>query len=317
MFHGLRRSGLAALVLAAVALVAAAPAQEASTTAEVRDQAQFFSSLAESQAEARLADLYAKHNVRVVIETTPEVPSDKADAVRSMTAAQRQTFFSDWTRQKAVLASEPDVYVLINREPSHLRVRTSPALRQRGYSDSEGRALTNAFLSGFRQKQCDAALRKSVDLLESHVGDLRADRSTPTAAGPVESDNDDATSSWFSGSGLITVIAIVGLGLLVMVVLSTVFRSMSGGGYGGPGYGGGGFLGSLLGTIGGVMAGSWLYDHFFNNSAHASDATPHDSGATADDHTTEAGDYGGDFGGDDWGGGGDDFGGGDFGGGDF
>lgn len=321
MSFGLRRSGLAALVLAAVGLcVQASLAQESSTSAEVRDHAKFFSDSAIQKAEARLAALNAKHNVRTVIETSAEVPPAKADDVRRMSNTARQKFFSDWTRQKAILASEPDIYVLINREPSHLRVRTSPALRNRGYSDADGRALTSALLSGFRAKQYDGALDKAVETLEAQVANLRSGSSRTTTAWPTHTErpSDEGVSSWFSGSGLFAIVAIVGLGLLVMFVLSAIFRSMSGG-YGGAGGGwggGGGFFGSLLGTIGGVMAGSWLYDQFFGgNSAQASDTTSHDAGATADDHT-EAGDYGGDFGGDDFGGG--DFdGGGDFGGGDF
>jgi uncharacterized protein len=111
--------------------------------------------------------------------------------------------------------------------------------------------------------------------------------------------------------------------VLVVGFLMRLLRGGMGGvGLGGAGAlrgGGGGFFSSLLGGIGGAIAGSWLYDHFLGGNAHAADSS------TSDHPDAPPSDVGGDFSssggdvdigsGDDFGGGGDAGGGGDFGGG--
>lgn len=100
--------------------------------------------------------------------------------------------------------------------------------------------------------------------------------------------------------------------------------------YGGPGYGGrgGGFFSGMLGGLGGVLAGNWLYDQFSGrhggmtsadayHSADYTSGTPEGGDAIVggDDGLGGGGDWGGDAGtadtgGGDWGGGGGDWGGG-------
>ena len=90
----------------------------------------------------------------------------------------------------------------------------------------------------------------------------------------------------------------------------------SGGMFGG---GGGGFFSSLLGGIGGAMAGNWLYDRFFGGNSHSgdnwnsasADAPPSDvgsdfasSGGDVFDNSSSASSDS-DSGGGDFGGGGD------------
>lgn len=306
---------LQAAILSVVFLALARAAEPA-----INDRADFFSAEAEEKAQQKLIELKRSHNVEVLIESFETVPAGQVERVKAMTERDRGEFFADWLKQLAKERSAKGLFILICREPSHLRIGVSKELHERGFTDAHREKITQGLLSALKRKEYDEGLLNALDAIETVAStDLKAagasttakTRTSPAAAG------DSSLPSWTGWLCL----GIGGL-VAVLVVVSLVGALFRGGGAGAPGYGGmgggwgGGLFGSLFAGLGGALLGNWIYDQWAGGSAHANEpgAGANDaSGGATDDNYQDFSSSGGDFG--DTGGG--DFGGGDFGGGDF
>jgi hypothetical protein len=281
---------------------------------EVIDGAGLFSAAAIRQAEATLDRAEKSTGHAVVIETIESLGG------QSIQEAERAG-----ERRHANAA----IYVLIVKKESKYRLVEHPARLSRPMVNE----VDEAFLDRLKKHDFDGALTQGSEKLASAVTTVSAARRGGNANPPL---NRNAPPAANKGSGsplpfLLTIGAIVIVVLLVVRLLGAMagrgqggmagggMRPGMGGGYGAPGYGGGGgggFFSSMMGGIGGAMAGNWLYDQFRGgrhgggyDSGNAGGAAD-DAGAANDPGWTETG--GGDFGGggDAGGGGGGDWGGG-------
>ena len=314
--------------------------------ADVVDGGGFFSAETLAKANRTIRDLETKTGHEIRIETFATVPADKAETVKKMDKAERDTFFTKWLHSRAEDTKSRGVFVLICKEPAHLNLWGANAIQHSGFGASEAKSVREILLNGFKAKEYDKTLTAALVQLTTIFEGLKSNKqkgavttthptlknhhtSQPTHQAPLSRSPVPAApapapeSSW--GSVLVVVAMVIG----GIFLFSMVMRMFSGGGQnygpGGPGgvgvgVGGGGFLSGLTGGIFGALAGNWLFNQFSDHQASASET--HSSGS---DTSNSSGDNGGfdsgsaDNGGTDFGGGdfgGDDFGGGD-GGGDF
>lgn len=294
-------------------MIMAVPAARAE---HVVDRAKFFSADAIKQAEDAILELERKHQLDVRVETYQTVPDDQVERVKGMSAKERGEFFARWLRNLAQESKAKGLFILVCREPSHLRIGVGKELHARGFSDTERDAATDKLIAAFKEKEYDRGLKDALDSIRAS-----ADRKLRAAAAmPGKTPNEPPASAFPAWAGWLClgIGGLVAIGAILLVV-SSLFRGTGGaaapGGYGGGFGGGGGILGGLLSGFGGALLGNWMYDQWSGRSAHAGEpdsGTPDHAAGSHDDNYQDFSSSGGDFG--DSGGG--DFGGGDFGGGD-
>ena len=308
---------LAVCCLGAVSVQAVGP--------EVRDNAGIFSATAVKQADETIRNLQRDFRKELLVETFAGVPETRTnDYVRN-----REEFFTSFVRERAQAARLDGIYVLVMKEPPphryRIQVGVGQATRQRAFLPADRDQLVRLLQSSFREDKYDEGLRTAVAFVERTLrSNLQSGAALrqPVQGVPIrQSAPASSSSSQFSmGSLLMLGLLVVG-GVLVVGFIMRILRSGMGGGGGLSGAGGlrgggGGFFSSLLGGIGGAMAGSWLYDRFLGGNAHASDASnPNQPDASQSDVGGDYSSSGGDVDTGGGGGGGGDFGGG--GGGDF
>lgn len=275
----------------------------------VIDRAAFFSESAVAAANARLDQLRQQTGRELRIETFPEIPPSRQAEWAGRSQAERREFFQKWVREAAAESRSEGLFVLVCRQPSHLEVGMSSALKNAGFTSEQRQEVVKTLLTTFKSKQYDAGLEQAVTLVEAAFADLKRPdpgaseaRTGPTPAivqppSPATADSALAAPSWDEfgmGSWLLLAAVIVGGLVLVMFILRALSGAMGGTGSG--------MFGGLLTGLLGAMAGSWLYDQFFGNTATAGEtsAEPEPVGATAGHDDWES--TGGDFGGDDFGG---------------
>ncbi|MDG3007324.1 TPM domain-containing protein [Paludisphaera mucosa] len=350
----------------ALPLVAAALAWAPARAAEVRDQAGMFSPQAVKKAQVELTRVEKQTGVPIIIETIESIPGLAADA---SIEAKKRAIDSLAEKRDAELHDE-GIYILLSKKDkvlSHVLVRQ----RLAGVlPESTRRTIREAFVAPFKDGDYDGGLAAAATAIDAALpdepvaaaraaGPRRLVPAAPAPGGGVVVERRAQQGAQF-GFGTLLMIALGILGVLFVVrLLSGAFGGgqagypqgmprpgpgMGGPGYGpgmgGPGYGGGyggrggGFFSSMLGGIGGAMAGNWIYDQFSGrNSGHHSDASSYtpmtgqdDFGPTSPDGgdaiiggsddsqggswgDSGGGDWGGGSGGGDWGGGGGDDGG--------
>ena len=360
MFRNTLR-GLFLLSAVAGVLLAANPA----FAVDVKDDGEFFSKSALEKANGQIADLKKEYSKDLYIETLKSVPADKADEFEKMDKADRARFFVKWSGERATAAKVKGIYVLITKKPGHVEIQVDRQTREHGFGANESKQLRAKFVDGLQHKEPDKALLDAVEYVKQTLKSKHRADAPPAAGNRHHATNHDAPVRHGPAPGPVVrnaagmgwlgwVLVAVGI-FLVFRVLGALFRGMTGGGggggyggggsgpggygYGGGGGGGGGFMGSLMTGMLGAVAGNWIYNNMFGNTAHAGEHTPfggdsvgrnvddgsgrdyEGTGGDFDDNSgndSGSGDFGddsgaGDFGG---GGGGDFDGGGDFGGGD-
>lgn len=288
---------------------------------EVRDQAGLFSPAAIKQADETIRVMQRDFRKELLVESFPGVPDNrKADYERN-----REQFFANFLRERAQAARVDGIYVLLMKElPPHsvrIQVGVGEATRQRAFLASDRDALVRVLQASFREKKYDDGLREAAAFVERT---MRHNLAGSPAVGAVRPATAVAqkSSEW---SWLPWLLLIVG-GIIVVSFVMRLLRGSAGsaGGSVPPvlgSSGGGGFLSSLLGGIGGAMAGSYLYDRFFSDHSQAGDRWNSSAGEAprsdaGGDYSSSGGDADSGSGGSDFGGGGDS-GGGDSGGSDF
>jgi len=300
-------------------------AQGAAPAPTVRDHAGLFSPAAVRQADDAIRNIRREFQKDLLVETFAGVPEGRtADYTQN-----REQFFADFVRERAQASRVDGIYVLMMKEqpPHRLRIQVGigQATRQRAFTPTDRDELVRRLQSDFRAEQYDDGLRKAVGFVDTRLrsnlqGASAANRGAPGMSlergAPVKH-----SGSRSPMGSLLTVALLIGGGILVFSLLMRLLRggANTGGGLAGAGgmRSGGGFFSSLLGGLGGAIAGSWLYDRFLGGNAQASehptysDTPPSDVGG---DYSSSGGDIDAGSGGD-FGGGGGDAGGGDFGGG--
>jgi uncharacterized protein len=338
------------LIASAVAIMAMSLAPDVHA-ARIRDSAGMFSPDVVKKLETDLNRLEHATNIPVVIETIESIPGLEQGA---NAGTKRKAIAALAVKRDEAIADE-GVYLLISKNDHVL----SPVLirkRLAAFMPIETRdEIFETLIQDFKKHDFDGGLSRAVQTMEKSLGGAagmvrpaKAQGLVPRRGQVVNGRGGGSTMGTF----LMILLAIGGV-LLFLKVLGGLFgRSQSGYpgqmggmgpggmprpgmGYGGGGYGGGGgggIFSSILGGMGGALAGNWLYDQFSgrHGNYHSAESFTSDPAAGsydpggdaiigADDNPGGGGswDDGGDAGGGDWGGGGGDWGGGggDFGGG--
>ncbi|HYF49065.1 MAG TPA: TPM domain-containing protein [Planctomycetota bacterium] len=273
-------------LILALAFTRVADATEAS---HVRDEGKFFSADAIKKAETQLAELKARSQRSLMVETYEAIPSSKT----GYEPAKKEEFFAAWGRERLSSTKERGILVLICREPTYLYVAENSLTKE------DRSKLTAQLLESFKKKEYDQGLASAVEFAETHLGGKRpvesaGSSSASAAPAPASTATSAPTQSPSSPWGTIIVIAVAVLGFLFVLAL---FRSMAGGGMGG---GGGGFFSGLMGGIAGAFLGNWLYNSFSGGTDSSGENGDSGSDASADDIDGGGGDFGGDGGGGDF-----------------
>ncbi len=335
------------LALVVLTGVFAAGAVDASV---IRDDARMFSPAGVERATQALAKIERERHLPVTIETIESLKGETiSDAAETRAKARGRKGMTG-------------LYILMSKRDHKIEVLSDPKLT-RVFPIGDSIAVRESFVPLFKQGKFDEGLMKGIQTIDevsgsldlpaaghgragAHVGGERA-RGLPPAAGAKQ-----GGGSIFGPMFMILAL-ILGVTFLIRI-FSGLSRArqgyggapgpmggqmaggpmgggpMAGGGYGGyPQRGGGGFWSSILGGMGGAMAGNWIYDQM-SGRRHSSwgGQEGYDASQTGGaDGNDAAGDAGGDWGstggadwgggdaGGDWGGGGGDMGGGDWGGG--
>jgi uncharacterized protein len=339
---------LLAISVALAAMVVATPVQAAT----IRDSAGMFSPNVVKKLEAELERIERATKIPVVIETIDAIPGLDKDAPKSV---KRKAIDQLAVKRDKAIRDE-GIYLLISKQ-DHV---FSPVLIRERYAAllpiEKRDAIRDALVEGFKKEDYDGGLTRAVQIIERSLeGATVVNREAKVPAvlpRHAEAGNPKPAQSTM-GTFLLILLGIVGV-LVVLKVLGGLLGRSANSGYpgqmggmgmqrpgmgqgpgyfgGGGGYGGGrggGFFSSLMGGIGGAVAGNWLYDQFSgrHGNVNSSDASSHDTGAGIPDQGGDAiigadddpgggtswddGGGGNDAGGGDWGGGG----GGDWGGG--
>jgi hypothetical protein len=213
--------------------------------AGVNDEGGFFSPGAVEKAEAKIDEIRRDYGKGMLIDTVANVPENQQAKYNELG---KKDFFVAWARQRAEEARAKGIYILICRKPAHVQVEIDRATRANAFTADDRERLLKRMIPLLREKQNDAALLQTVDLV---AATLRANlgRRAAVAGGATRGENvarHGGGSSW----GWIGIIALVALGgWLLMGVLRGASGMGGGPGFGGGGGGGGGFFTSLLGGM--------------------------------------------------------------------
>ena len=323
-----------------------------------------FSEGAVKKAQAELDRIERTTHIPVVIETIDKVPQPRCGA----SPAAKKRAIDELAVQRDKKIRDEGIYLLISKD-DHLNSNVLVRQRIAALIPIEKRdAIRDAFIEGFRKRDFDGGLTHGVQAVERALEGASVGHNAAQAPGGLPLAPRARGGQSTMGTFLLIILGIFGV-LLVLRLLGGLFGRSAGAGYpnqmggmgmprpgmgpggpgyygGGPGYGGrgGGIFSSVLGGLGGALAGNWLYDQFSGrhgnvNSADAVHSADYASGVPdqggdaivgADDDpaggaswddggTTDTGggdwgggggDWGGGGGGGDWGGGGGDWGGG-------
>jgi len=298
-------------------------------TPGVVDNAHILQADTVSKVSAALGELKQKYKKDVLIETFASIPADKKDSYNPDTKA---AFFSEWTKARETAEQVNGVYVLICMDPPHLQLGVGEKTQQHAFTLADRDQLKQKLIEGFKQKKYDETLREvPVFMQNTFAANLKTMKSQPVersgAAVPVSNSSNNSAAGPVAeptgpsfGGILFILVCILG-GVMLFSFIARMLFGGGGAGAGQPGYaggGGGGFFSSLLGGIGGAIAGNYIYDSFFRGDSHSSSSDAHASGSDSSnsspwgDNSTDSS-YSNDGGGFDSGG--SDFGGGDSGGG--
>jgi uncharacterized membrane protein YgcG len=336
------------VALAAIVVTTPVPA------ATIRDSAGMFSPAVVKKLEAELDRLERTTKIPVVIETIDAIPGLDKDAPTSV----RRKAIDQLAVKRDKAIRDEGIYLLISK---HDKVFSPVLIRERyaALLPVEKRdAIRDALHEEFKQGNYDAGLTRAVETIEQALEKATVVNRGAKVPGVLPRRAEAGQSTM--GTFLMILLAIVAVLVVLRILGGLLSRSGSSGypgqmggmgmqrpgmgqgpgyfGGGGGGYGGGrggGFFSSLMGGIGGAVAGNWLYDQFSgrHGNAHSAETYSPDPGAGVPDQGGDAiiganddpgggtswddGGGGNDAGGGDWGGGGGDWGGGGGGGGDW
>lgn len=132
---------------------------------EVKDNAAFFSPDTVQKANAEIRELKQSFGQDVVVETIKELPADKAKLIQNATAATREKVFAEWVAERANASGVKGIYILICRNPSHLQIDVTKALRDKNFPVAEMNRLRELLVARFKNKEYDKGLLEGLALI--------------------------------------------------------------------------------------------------------------------------------------------------------
>ena len=264
---------------------------------QINDRAQIFSKQTINTLEQSLSNT-PKH--QLIVDTYASVP--RTLSVKAFFKQQFNThFFSG-------------IYLMITTNPKKILIASTHDLK----GQISKQTLTQArgiFIRHFRNQQYDDALTEGLNFLNTSLT-VKTDKLANNQTHNLSTMSAPPSIDW--NKLLLALMIIGGIWFLWKAFRRNqrpypqrrfgqqgTLPGQDSQGFNQNGYGGtgGGFLRSVLGGIGGAMAGSWLYDKFFNSSTHANthstptqESTPlEDPHQTIDTSHEPFGDVAGDF----------------------
>jgi S1-C subfamily serine protease len=131
----------------------------------VKDDAKFFSAETIQTVNDRIRDIARKYRVDVLIETVPAVPADKIEEVKRMSSDERAKFFGGWVKERLQDLPFDGIYILVCREPNHLRV----AKRSSRLSNEVRDKVSEILLDEFRKKRFDEGIVAAVEYVRDQL----------------------------------------------------------------------------------------------------------------------------------------------------
>lgn len=102
----------------------------------VKDEARFFKPETLEKAAKKIRDIYREFYKDVVVETFPAIP---ADLEKKYKEEGRSRFFADWAERRLDELGVNGVYILIVRDPRHLRVTENRQTRVKQFTRNPDR----------------------------------------------------------------------------------------------------------------------------------------------------------------------------------
>jgi uncharacterized membrane protein YgcG len=177
--NGRAPKGLLSIVLGVLIVVASAAPVAAQ---RVRDEGQFFSPDTVARVESQLNDLQRQSGRQVIVETYAEAPAAIGPSVDLADRSIRAKAFEQFGQARAKQIGA-DVYVLVNRSPSHLRVVERNDLQKEVLPAADRDRVAQAMLSAFGNKQYDQGLTNGVAAIGQALMTTQRGGATPAAAG--------------------------------------------------------------------------------------------------------------------------------------
>ncbi len=266
-----------------------------SASGPVRDGANMFSAEAQRKADAKLREIQQRHGWKIIVETI-ESTGDKPIA----------RLASDRARTMRI----EGVYLLLAKKEHKVEIEVNAAASKVFGSDVK-HEVVNRMVAAFKEREYDRGLLEAVDYL-GQVGDEHGQgrqatgRAAPARGEPPAQPPAAQAPNAGRGSFLVTILVVAAVIIGVLFVIRLIARLVGGGGYGrsyGPGGGsygaapgGGGFFGSLMGGLGGMLLGGWLYDSVFRNRSYGAELPQHPQAGnepgTNDQYESAGGDWG-------------------------
>jgi uncharacterized membrane protein YgcG len=145
----------------ALIVVMAVPGGAAAVAPEIKDDAKFFSPEAVKKANADIREIMRRYGRDLLIETFPSAPADRLAKVKEMSSEDRAKFFHTWAVERAEAAVVNGVYILVCKDPAHVRVEITPKARS-VFNERAYDKLTEILLNDFRAKRFDEGLEAAV-----------------------------------------------------------------------------------------------------------------------------------------------------------
>jgi hypothetical protein len=148
-------------------------AGQAAWSAEpIDDAAALFSDATGQRAAAAIQAIAQRYHIDLRVETFAQVPGERAaQYYEAKTAVGRGRFFTRWAHDQAAAERVDGIYVLICKDPLHVRVVTNPTApgRPSSFSDRECSELQKRLDDAFRRQHYDAGLLEGIDFVRDQL----------------------------------------------------------------------------------------------------------------------------------------------------
>ena len=244
----------------------------------IDDTVHLFSQAAREEGEQIIRETYEQSPThrRIVVQTLPTLPAEQPDLQQYA-----ETLFRN-ERLNGIL-------IVITRDPHKLEI-TFGKQTTRLFPDKD--ELRQTILTHFKRGSFDQGLLDGLRYASARLMSsppIAVHQIPPRSVSPMTRVNPIAGLG--IGGILLTVLVV----LFLVRLVGGLFRGAAGGmGTAMPGMGGG-FFSSLVGSIFGVAAGSWLYDRFLgggNAYGGSSDSQFYPTPDSSDTYTADDGDVG-------------------------
>ncbi len=219
--------------------------------ARVRDGAGWFSPAARDRADALVRETRRRHKKDVIVETYAAVPADRAKGVNLGDGEARGKFFVEWARDRLKARGGDGVLVLICKEPEYLQVEAGAETGKTAFVQADADKVRERLVARMAEKKYDDALDEALRSIDASlranlapppVGEkptpAKADPTTPAPSGPPDSvgkvkepEPAPPAAPEQKGRGwvfwAVVVVAVLGAGIVLLVVLSRGRRGVS------------------------------------------------------------------------------------------